>query len=86
MLNTQRCYIQPLSKPNLPITNQFAPAINMVQIRQLDEDSILPILEEDPGAESEGSTKTITDIGPRLGPLHWRKRPTRRIPAQQVEA
>jgi hypothetical protein len=47
-------------------TDQFAPAINMVQIRQLDDDSILPIMEENPGAESEGSTKTvletITDI------------------------
>lgn len=33
----------------------------MVLIRQLDDDSILPILEEDPRAESEGSTKTITE-------------------------
>jgi hypothetical protein len=34
----------------------------MVQIHQLDDDSILPILEEDPGAKSEGSTKTVTNI------------------------
>jgi hypothetical protein len=32
----------------------------MVQIHQLDDDSLLLILEADPGVESEGSTKTIT--------------------------
>lgn len=36
--------------------------INTVQIQQLDEVSILPILEGDPRVESEGSTKTITVI------------------------
>jgi hypothetical protein len=33
----------------------------MVQIRQLDDDSLLLILEEDLGAESEGSTETIIE-------------------------
>lgn len=33
----------------------------MVQIRQLDDDSLLLILEEDLGAESKGSTETITE-------------------------
>jgi hypothetical protein len=33
----------------------------MVQIRQLDNDSMLPILDEDPAVESEGSTKIITE-------------------------
>lgn len=32
----------------------------MVQIRQLDDDSLLPILEQDLVTESEGSTRTIT--------------------------
>jgi len=50
-----------LANHNLPKADQFAPAINMVQIHQNGEDSLLPILEEDLGAESEGSTKTITE-------------------------
>lgn len=52
--------IHPLSKPDRSFTDQFAPAINMVQIHQLSEDSILPIFEEEPGVESEGFTKTVT--------------------------
>lgn len=39
----------------------FAPTINMVHICQLSKDSLLPILEDDLGVESEGSTKTISD-------------------------
>jgi hypothetical protein len=38
----------------------------MVQIRQLDEDSLLPILEQDPATESKGSTETITETVPDL--------------------
>ena len=53
--------IHPLAELVLPSADQFAPAINMVQIRQLDDDSLLPILEADLGAESEGSTKTVTE-------------------------
>jgi hypothetical protein len=45
---------------DLPKANQYAPAINIVHIHQLGEDSLLPILEEDLGAELEGSTKTVT--------------------------
>ena len=52
--------IHPLTELVLPRADQFAPAINMVQIHQLDDNSLLPILETDLGAESEGSTKTIT--------------------------
>jgi hypothetical protein len=56
----QISHVLPLSEPDLPIADQFASAINMVQIRQLDNDSILPILEEDLAVESEGCTKAIT--------------------------
>ena len=50
-----------LSEPDVPEANQFAPTVNIVPIHQLGEDLLLPILEVDPGAESEGSTKTITE-------------------------
>jgi hypothetical protein len=32
----QISHVYPLSEHDLPITNQFAPTINMVQIQQLD--------------------------------------------------
>ena len=53
--------IHSLTELVLPSADQFAPAINMVQIRQLDDNSLLSIFKVDPGAESEGSTKTITE-------------------------
>lgn len=47
-------HIYKLTKPDLPKADQFAPAVNMVHIHQLDDDSLLPILEEHPRSESEG--------------------------------
>lgn len=51
-------HVHRLTKPDLPKADQFAPIVNMVHIHQLDDDSLLPILEEHLGSESEGSTGT----------------------------
>ena len=54
--------IHPLTELVLSSVGQFAPAISTVQIHQLDDDSLLPILEVDPRAKSKGTIKTITDL------------------------
>ena len=49
-----------------PLTDQIAdqppPTINMLQIGRCLEASLHTILEESPDSESQGSTKTVTEI------------------------
>ena len=60
----QRGYDLPRS--DLPKVNQVAPTVNMVQIRPLNEDSLLTILEEAPRSDSESSTRTAINYSAML--------------------
>lgn len=52
--------IHSLAKFALPSADQSALTINMVQICQINDNSLLPILEGNSRVELEGSTKTTT--------------------------
>lgn len=45
-------------------TDRCAPTINMVQISQIQDESLHTILEEDLSSESQGSTSTHTETAP----------------------
>jgi hypothetical protein len=62
--HAERDYIDELYKIDLPKANQPEPVVNMVAIRQISGDSINDILEESPGAYSEGSTETVSNCPP----------------------
>jgi hypothetical protein len=51
-------HIHGLTELDSPKADRFAPVVNMVQIRLLNEDSLHSILEERPVSDSEGSTST----------------------------
>jgi hypothetical protein len=59
--HAERDYIDELYKIDLPKADQPEPVVNMVAIRQIPGDSINDILEESPGAYSEGSTETVSN-------------------------
>jgi hypothetical protein len=58
--HVERDCIDDLYKIDLPKVGQPAPVVNMVATCQVLDDSLNNILDESPGAYSEGSTETIS--------------------------
>ena len=60
--HAERSHVNDLYKIDLPEADQPAPTVNMVQLRQLPDDTLHTILEESPEPYSEGSTNSCSSF------------------------